>query len=205
VTVLEDVFESWKIIPKAAVESFEREIFEEEKESFLQKLGRYVEKYAGKHVKKAAKVALRIPIKFYSFLLELPGEALFFWGKPYWRYSILAIWRFYWALALNKVPFSTDLAIVAALYYRTNDFLDAARNLAEELNKSKDWEIDEEAIARERFPVKPDQKIEPETLRFLRFAAYDLVDLYLRDDLPFICLAHHKVHWAGCPVCEKKN
>jgi len=130
---------------------------------------------------------------------------LFFWARPYWRYCVQSIWRFYWALCLDLHPSSPDLATVGSLYFRENDFLEAARKLAEHLKK--DWPIDEEAISLEKFPFKPDQTIEPETLRFLRLASADLVDLARAKNLPSVCLGHGKVFWSQCPVCaelEKK-
>ena len=135
--------------------------------------------------------------------IELTAQSLFFWAKPYWRYCVTAIWRFYWALVLDKEPLPEDVATVAALYYETNDFLSAAQKLNQELGKS--WHIDEEIIQKENFPFKPDQTIEPKTLEFLCDAAADLIDLYKQENLPSVCLAHHKVHWAGCPVCEKNK
>ena len=125
---------------------------------------------------------------------------MFFFAKPYWHYCVQSIWRFYWALVLDKIPRSTDIAAVGALYYVTNDFLSAAKKLVADLKK--DWPIDEKAIKKERFPIKPKQLVEPETLKFLRFAATDLVDLYLKDELPMVCLAHHRVHWSECPECR---
>ena len=138
--------------------------------------------------------------------LELSGESLlFFSSKRYWRYCVTAMWRFYWALVLDREPLSEDLATIAALYYRSRDALPAAKKLINELKK--DWRIEPEVIEKENFPFNPKQseKIEPNTLKFLRFATKDLIDLYKQENLPSVCLAHHKVHWAGCPVCEKED
>jgi len=173
--VLESVFEAWKVIPKAAVADFDTS-----------------------KIKKILK-----PLKSaYSFLLEMPGQMLFFWAKPYWQHCVLAIWRLYWALVLDKEPLPRDLATAGALYFREKDFVKAAKGMAKELKKS--WKVDREKIKKEKFPFKPDQVVEPETLRFLREAVMDLVDLHNREALPSICLAHHKVYWADCPVCREK-
>ena len=175
VAVLENIFESWKIIPKAVIDGFKEEGI----------------------LKKALK-----PVKAaYSLFLELPAGAIYFFLRSYWYYSMQAIWRVYWALNLDREPRSQDIALVAALYYRDNDFLAAAERLVRELEK--DWSTNREAIEKEKFPIKPDQSIEPETSRFLRLAAMDLIDLYKKRELPSLCLVHHRVYWSECPECKK--
>ncbi len=175
VAVLENIFESWKIIPKAVIDGFKEEGI----------------------LKKALK-----PVKAaYSLFLELPAGAIYFFLRSYWYYSMQAIWRVYWALNLDREPRSQDIALVATLYYRDNDFLAAAERLVRELEK--DWSINREAIEKEKFPIKLDQSIEPETSRFLRLAAMDLIDLYKKRELPSLCLVHHRVYWSECPECKK--
>jgi len=197
--VLENVFEAWRIIPKAALSDLDialeqvRDIGK--KEGFFDKILSFVKKIF-KKPKKAVKMV-------YSFLLEMPSHVLFFWANPYWTHCVLALWRLYWALVLDKEPFPADLATVGALYFKENDFVKAAKKMALELKKK--WQVDKQAIEKEKFPFKPDQIEEPDTLRFLREAVLDLVDLHNRNELPSVCLAHHKVHWAGCPVCEGKE
>lgn len=181
VDVLTHVNDPWIIIPKAALDAFKRE-----------------EASISGRVLNWAKAALK---GFYSFALELPGEAIFFFFKKrYWAYSVWAIWRFYWALMLDLPPTSVDIAVVAALKYKSNDFLESAQRLKTELRK--DWPIQEEEIKKEKFPLHFEQPVEPEPLTFLSFAAEELVTLYEEKNLPFVCLAHHEVFWASCPVCE---
>lgn len=182
VDVLSHVNDPWIIIPKAALDSFKRK----ETDIFTRKVLNW------------AKATLKA---FYSIALELPGEAIFFFFKNrYWAYSVWAIWRFYWALALDLPPASTDLAVVAALKYKSNDFLASAKRLKDELKM--DWPLKEEAIKKEKFPLQPGQAIEPETLIFLSFASEELITLYKQKKLPFVCLAHHEVFWTSCSVCD---
>ena len=133
-------------------------------------------------------------------LLELPGEALFFFAEPYWRQCVQAIWRLYWALMLDRNPRPSDVAIVGALYFRERDRFAAARKLKAKLGKK--WPLIKEDIEKEKLHFKPDQPVQTETFKFLRFAATDLVDLYLKDELPMVCLTHHRVHWSECPECR---
>ena len=173
VTTLENIYTAWKIIPKAAIEPFKQ------KNPILKALG-----------------AIKVPIS----LLEFLGQVLFFYTKPYWEQCVFAIWRLYWALLVDKNPWPSDVAIVGALYFRERDRFVAARKLREKLGKK--WPLIREEIEKEKLHFKPDQSIQTETFKFLRFAATDLVDLYLKDELPMVCLAHHRVHWSECPECR---
>jgi len=132
-------------------------------------------------------------------MIEFPSEGLFFFSEAYWRKCCLAIWRLYWALILNKKPSLEDLVVVSCLYFNSDNVTSATQKLLSLLKK--DWQYEEKDFSGQKPPFKF-PIVEPNTARYLRFAAQDLIDLYLEDNLPSVCLAHHKVHWAGCPQCS---
>lgn len=104
---LKHVHESWKIVPKAAID----ELREKEGKNLS-----LLKSILAKIKKEKFKGFLRAVFDFIWGAVELSGETFFFL-RPYWQEAIQAIWRVYWALVLDRIPAEKDILVVAAVYY----------------------------------------------------------------------------------------
>ena len=140
----------------------------------------------------------KIPYYLYLGLMKFSLRRFFIFKKKYWLKCVHAIWRLYWALCLDRIPFHSDLAIVSMIYINTDDVTVAVQKFKKKIRKKKEWKKIGENLPESPIPFR---EIEPNALKFLRFATNDLVSLCLKEELPGFCFLHSRVFWKQCPGC----